>query len=131
MCSSSFPGDNGYRGALDNGCFQLGMLQSSQGDYRNAKKLADQIVANGIEFFDAAKILAACVPAVESDNDLDDADRKDIVQQLTKQSVNRLRDSLESDRYKNQDLPSQIKNDPALKPIRGHDLFKQLVKELD
>ena len=120
-----------YRSYYRNNLVELTQSCAGQGDrpaaLAAAAKRRDLGWDPAVDAYEAACMLALCVPIVEKDDKIDAAKRKGEKQFYTDQAMTMLRDALAKG-YKNAD---QMKKDPSLVPLREREDFNIVVAELE
>src|SRR5262249_11502278 len=125
------PKRRGFRAILRDHYAALAATLAGLGEHAEAARVAEELprAAPGdrTALFDAACALALCTPVAEKDAQLPPEKRKDLARSYADRAMESLRQAVESG-FNN---VRQLRQDPALEPLRSRRDFQELVKGLE
>jgi serine/threonine-protein kinase len=127
----AYPADPRYRKGLRDSTRTLAAVLVAAGEHAEASAAADQLAQEPFEptsdRYQAACVLAGCVPLAAKDAKLPEARRQELAREYADRSLAVLRQAV-ADGYKD---AAQLRKEPALNPLRGRDQFKKLLAEVE
>jgi hypothetical protein len=120
-----------YRKAFCDNCGLLAVTLLALEDHKSAAEAADQLFRSAVDpandVYNAACLLARCVPLAERDSQLSEAQRKELAQTYANRAMATLRQAVQKG-YK--DL-ARMQQDAGLAPLRSREDYQKLQKELE